>query len=115
MKALCFHASNEKLGMIRSISAPSALASSSLPRAFAGEVLGKCGILLCMRHTSVFVRFLTPEERQRMEAGLRSSDAFLVRRCQIVRASEYGARVPRGVRAKSGAANQLCAMWCTLS
>ena len=33
-----------------------------------------------------------------MEAGLRSSDAFLVRRCQIVLASEYGAGVPRIAR-----------------
>jgi len=33
-----------------------------------------------------------------MEAGLRSSDAFLVRRCQIVLASEYGAWVPRVAR-----------------
>jgi transposase len=48
-----------------------------------------------MRHTSVFVRFLTPEERQQMEEGLRSSEAFVVRRCQIVLASEYGAGVPR--------------------
>src|SRR5713101_7763066 len=51
-----------------------------------------------MRHTSVFVRFLTPEERQQMEGGLRSANAFLVRRCQIVRASEYGAGVPRIAR-----------------
>jgi transposase len=33
-----------------------------------------------------------------MEAGLRSAAAFLVRRCQIVRASEYGAGVPRVAR-----------------
>ena len=51
-----------------------------------------------MRHTSIFVRFLTPEERQQMERGLRSADAFLVRRCQIVLASEYGAGVPRIAR-----------------
>ena len=51
-----------------------------------------------MRPTSVFVRFLTPEERQQMEGGLRSADAFLVRRCQIVLVSEYGAGVPRIAR-----------------
>ena len=51
-----------------------------------------------MRQTSVFVRSLTPEERQRLEAGLRSADAFLGRRCQIVLASEYGAGVPRSTR-----------------
>ena len=33
-----------------------------------------------------------------MEGGLRSADAFLVRRCQIVLASEYGAGVPRIAR-----------------
>ena len=33
-----------------------------------------------------------------MEGGLRSADAFLVRRCQLVLASEYGAGVPRIAR-----------------
>ena len=33
-----------------------------------------------------------------MEGGRRSADAFLVRRCQIVLASEYGAGVPRIAR-----------------
>jgi transposase len=51
-----------------------------------------------MRHPSVFVRVLTPEERQQMEAGLRSPNTFAVRRCQIVRASEYGAGAPRSAR-----------------
>ncbi len=51
-----------------------------------------------MRHTSVFVRFLTPEERQQMEAGLRSSNTSTVRRCQLVLASEYGAGVARIAR-----------------
>jgi transposase len=51
-----------------------------------------------MRHPSIFVRFLTPEERQQVETGLRSSEVFLVRRCQIVLASEYGAGVPRIAR-----------------
>jgi hypothetical protein len=51
-----------------------------------------------MRHPSVFVRFLTPEERQQMEAGLRSPNTFTVRRCQIVPASECGAGVPRIAR-----------------
>lgn len=51
-----------------------------------------------MRQTSVFVRFLTPEERQQMEAGLRSSAAFLVRRCQSVLASAQGTGVPRIAR-----------------
>src|SRR5215475_3303080 len=51
-----------------------------------------------MRHPSVFVRLLTSEERQQMEAGLRSSPTFTVRRCQSVLASEYGAGVPRIAR-----------------
>lgn len=55
-----------------------------------------------MRQTSVFVRFLTPEERQQIEGGRRSSAAFVVRRCQIVLASEYGAGVPRIARQVGG-------------
>src|SRR5262245_16157416 len=51
-----------------------------------------------MRQTSVFVRSVTTEERQQLEAGLRSADAFRLRRCQIVLASEYGAGVPRIAR-----------------
>ena len=51
-----------------------------------------------MRHTSVFVRVLTSEERQQLEAGLRSADAFVMRRSQIVLASDYGAGVPRIAR-----------------
>ncbi len=35
----------------------------------------------------IYVRPLTEEERQRIEAGLRSSDAFVLRRCQILLAS----------------------------
>jgi transposase len=35
----------------------------------------------------LFVRNLTPEERQALEAGLRSKDAFTLRRCQILLAS----------------------------
>jgi hypothetical protein len=37
-----------------------------------------------------------------MEAGLRFADAFIVRRCQIVLASEYGAGVPRIARQVGG-------------
>lgn len=43
----------------------------------------------------IYVRALTDEERARLEAGVRSSEAFVVRRCQIVRASARGERVPR--------------------
>ena len=51
-----------------------------------------------MRQTSVFVRGVTAEECQQLESGLRSAEAFRVRRCQIVLASEYGAGVPRIAR-----------------
>jgi transposase len=38
----------------------------------------------------MFVRPLTPEEREQVTAGLRSPDAFTLRRCQIILASERG-------------------------
>ena len=47
----------------------------------------------------IFVHPLTDAERQVVEAGLRSSDAFTLRRCQIVRASAQGDRVPAIARA----------------
>lgn len=40
------------------------------------------------------VRALTQEERQQVEAGLRSSEAFVLRRCQIILASAGGKRAP---------------------
>jgi transposase len=42
--------------------------------------------------TPIFVRPLTEAERGAVEAGLRSSDAFTMRRCQIVLASSRGER-----------------------
>src|SRR5215207_963188 len=38
----------------------------------------------------IFVRPLTDAERESLEAGLRSPDAFTLRRCQILLASERG-------------------------
>jgi transposase len=38
----------------------------------------------------IFVRPLSDAEREALEAGLRSSDAFVLRRCQIVLASSRG-------------------------
>ena len=38
----------------------------------------------------IFVRPLSDAERQTLEAGLRSSDAFVLRRCQILLASSTG-------------------------
>jgi transposase len=40
----------------------------------------------------MYVRALTPEERRRLTAGLRSSEAFTLRRCQLLRASARGQR-----------------------
>src|ERR1700694_1981086 len=42
--------------------------------------------------TPIFIRPLTPNERQQIQAGLRSSDAFVLRRCQILLASARGER-----------------------
>jgi transposase len=43
----------------------------------------------------IFVRSLTEAERDRLEAGLRSTDAYELRRCQILLASDRGEWVPR--------------------
>ena len=42
----------------------------------------------------IFVRSLTSAERSALEAGLRSGDAFILRRCQIVLASARGHAPP---------------------
>ena len=49
----------------------------------------------------IFVRPLTEEEYKQLETGLRSSDAFGVRRSQILLASTGGERVPSIARALS--------------
>jgi hypothetical protein len=46
------------------------------------------------RQTPLFVRPLTADERATLEAGLRSSSALTVRRCQILLASAAGQRRP---------------------
>ncbi|HEY1243638.1 MAG TPA: helix-turn-helix domain-containing protein [Hyphomicrobiaceae bacterium] len=43
----------------------------------------------------IFVRTLTDDEQQALERGLRSKDAFVLRRCQILLASARGERAPR--------------------
>jgi transposase len=43
----------------------------------------------------IFVRDLSKKEREALEAGLRSSNAFVLRRCQILLASSKGERPPR--------------------
>src|SRR5215510_10428879 len=42
----------------------------------------------------IFVRELTPDERNQLEAGLRSGSAFVLRRSQIVLSSSRGERAP---------------------
>jgi transposase len=43
----------------------------------------------------IFVRELTDDERQQLQAGLRSPDAFVLRRCQILLASAQGKHAPQ--------------------
>src|SRR5689334_2635189 len=53
-----------------------------------------------MRPVTTFVRPLTAAEQQRLRAGLRSPDAFTLRRCQILLASAAGqspAQIARAV------------------
>ncbi len=54
----------------------------------------ECGTLGSMR-PPIFVRPLSDEERSALEKGLRSADAFVLRRCQILLASARGERAPR--------------------
>ena len=42
----------------------------------------------------IFVRTLSMHEREALEAGLRSSEAFVLRRCQILLASQRGQHPP---------------------
>ncbi len=46
----------------------------------------------------IFVRPLSDAERQALEDGLRSSDAFVLRRCQVLLASERGENAYRIAR-----------------
>ena len=50
----------------------------------------------------IFVRPLEEDERKALEEGLRSKDAFVLRRCQILLASARGERAPRIARAALG-------------
>lgn len=42
----------------------------------------------------IFIRPLTQDEQQHIQKGLRSSDALVLRRCQILRARSRGERAP---------------------
>ncbi|HZU68348.1 MAG TPA: hypothetical protein VFA09_13820 [Ktedonobacteraceae bacterium] len=67
----------------------------------------ECGILRSMR-PPIFVRSLSQDEREQIEAGLRSSDAFVLRRCQILLAS---ARSNEGQPMPPSATTCRCALW----
>src|SRR5829696_2410556 len=45
--------------------------------------------------TPIFVRSFSEEEREALHAGLRSKDAFTLRRCQALLASSRGEHAPR--------------------
>src|SRR5690242_924092 len=49
----------------------------------------KCGMLSSMRKP-LYVRPLSDDEHRALQKGLRSADAFVLRRCQIVLASSTG-------------------------
>jgi transposase len=51
-----------------------------------------------MRHP-IYVRPITETEREQLTGGLRSTDAFVLRRCQIVLASSRGEPAPQIARA----------------
>lgn len=53
----------------------------------------------------IFVRALSDEEREQLVAGLRSPDAFVLRRCQIVLASARG-KIAREIAADVGCDGQ---------
>ena len=53
----------------------------------------------------LFVRTLSEEEQQSLTAGLRSPDAFIMRRCQILLASSRGQR-PSNIARNLGCASQ---------
>jgi transposase len=52
-------------------------------------------------HPPLFIRSLTAAEREQLHAGLRSADAFTLRRCQILLASASGQR-PRHLASNLG-------------
>ena len=55
----------------------------------------------------IFVREPSEQERERLEAGLRSKDAFVMRRCQILLASTSGEPPPKMARSLGCASQTL--------
>ena len=56
------------------------------------------GAIITGMRACIYVRALTDEEREQLLAGLRSSDAFVLRRCQTLLASARGERAPQIAR-----------------
>lgn len=56
-------------------------------------------VIECGMKSPIYVRPLSDAEQKAVEAGLRSSDAFVLRRGQILLASDRGERVPVIARA----------------
>lgn len=54
----------------------------------------KKAIHLHLMRKLLFIRTITERERKDLEAGLRSSDAFVLRRCQILLLSSWGKKAP---------------------
>lgn len=54
--------------------------------------------MLSVMRTPIYVRPVTDAEREQLTAGLRSSDAFVLRRCQILLASARGERASQIAR-----------------
>jgi len=48
--------------------------------------------------TPIFIRLLTEDEQRQIQAGLRSSDAFVLQRYQMLSASARGEHVPQIAR-----------------
>jgi transposase len=61
--------------------------------------------MICLMKPPLFVRPLTDEERAALQAGLRSPDAFTLRRCQLLLASADGLR-PAQIAARFTCASQ---------
>ncbi len=70
-----------------------------MPSAESDKVVGN--VVEWSMKSPIYARPLNDAERKAVEAGLRSSDAFVLRRCQILLASTRGERVPVIARALS--------------
>ncbi len=58
--------------------------------------------------TPLFIRPLTEDEQRKIQAGVRSSDAFILRRRQLLLASVRGERVPKIALQLAGGDQTVC-------